>query len=84
MDRRLNSDPLGYLVKECRKMNRTVILRTDPPATRQDIYDAHSDYIAVTADGQKSRHGANPDLWVTCALGPYNFDFMTTVTRIMR
>ena len=22
-----------------------------------------------------------PELWVTCALGPYNFDFMTQVTR---
>ncbi len=76
-----NSDPLGYLVKECRKMNRTVILRTDPHATRQEMYDAHPDYIAVTADGKKRRHWANPELWVTCALGPYNFDFMTKVNR---
>ena len=74
-----NSDTLGYLVKECRKMNMTVILRTDPHATRQDMYDAHPDYIAVTADGKKRRHWANPELWVTCALGPYNFDFMTKV-----
>ncbi len=76
-----NSDPLGYLVKECRKKNRTVILRTDPHATRQDMYDAHPDYIAVTADGKKRRHWANTDLWVTCALGPYNFDFMTKVNQ---
>lgn len=76
-----NSDPLGYLVKECRKMNRNIILRTDPHATRQDMYDAHPDYIAVTADGQKRRHWANPELWVTCALGPYNFDFMTKVNH---
>src|SRR5215204_3884298 len=48
-----NADTLGYLVKECRKMNMTVILRTDPHATRQDMYDAHPDYIAVTADGKK-------------------------------
>src|SRR4051812_309010 len=74
-----NSDPLGYLVKECRKKNRTVILRTDPHATRQDMYDAHPDYIAVTADGKKRRHWANPELWVTCALGPYNFEFMAKV-----
>lgn len=76
-----NSDPLGYLVNECKKMNMTVILRTDPHATRQDMYDAHPDYIAVTADGQKRRHWANPELWVTCALGPYNFDFMTKVNQ---
>jgi len=76
-----NNDFLGYLVTECRKKNRTVILRTDPHATRQDMYDAHPDYIAVTADGKKRRHWANPELWVTCALGPYNFEFMTTVVR---
>ena len=76
-----NTDPLGYLVRECRKKNRTIILRTDPHATRQDMYDAHPDYIAVTADGQKRRHWANPELWVTCALGPYNFDFMTKVNK---
>jgi hypothetical protein len=73
-----NSDLLGYMVKECRKKNRTIILRTDPHATRQDMYDAHPDFIAVTADGKKRRHWANPDLWVTCALGPYNFQFMTS------
>ena len=76
-----NSDLLGYMVKECRKKNRTIILRTDPHGTRQDMYDAHPDYIAVTADGKKRRHWANPDLWVTCALGPYNFQFMTTVIQ---
>jgi hypothetical protein len=76
-----DTDPLGYLVKECKKMNMSIILRTDPHATRQDMYDAHPDYIAVTADGQKRRHWANPELWVTCALGPYNFDFMTKVNQ---
>ena len=34
----------------------SVILRTDLHATRQEMYDAHPDYIAVTADGQKRRH----------------------------
>lgn len=76
-----NTDPLGYLVKECRKMNMSIVLRTDPHATRQDMYDAHPDYISVTADGQKRRHWANPELWVTCAYGPYNFDFMTRVNK---
>jgi hypothetical protein len=76
-----NTDPLGYLVKECRKMNMSVVLRTDPHATRQDMYDAHPDYISVTADGEKRRHWANPELWVTCAYGPYNFEFMTQVHK---
>lgn len=76
-----NTDPLGYLVKECRKMNMSVVLRTDPHATRQEMYDAHPDYISVTADGKKRRHWANPELWVTCAYGPYNLDFMTQVNK---
>ena len=37
---------------------------------------AHPDWISVAADGQPRRHWANPELWVTCALGPYNFEFM--------
>lgn len=74
-------DVLGELVTGCRKMNMSVILRTDPHAARQDLVEAHPDYIHVTADGQKRKHWANPDLWVTCALGPYNFDFMTEVVK---
>jgi hypothetical protein len=74
-----NSDPFGYLVEGCRKMNMSVMARTDPHAARQNVYDAHPDWIAVTANGEKRRHWANPDLWVTCALGPYNFEFMTQV-----
>ena len=33
------------------------------------------------AAGQKRRHWEMPDMWVTCALGPYNFEFMTEVTK---
>src|SRR5205823_10165715 len=39
------------------------------------------DWIAVDAEGRKRRHWATPELWVTCALGPYNFEHMTEVTR---
>lgn len=76
-----NADTLGYLVEGCRKQGMRIMLRTDPHAARQNVHDAHPDWIAVTADGQKRRHWANPDLWVTCALGPYNFEFMTQVNR---
>lgn len=76
-----NADLLGYMMEGCRKQNITVCVRTDPHAARQDVYDAHPDWIAVTADGQKRRHWANPDLWVTCGLGPYNFEFMTQVHK---
>jgi len=76
-----NTDPFGDLVAGCRKLNMVVVARTDPHAVHQDVYDAHPDWIAVEANGQKRRHWASPGLWVTCALGPYNFDFMTQVTR---
>ena len=74
-----NTDPLGYLVNGCRKMNMSILLRTDPHAARQEVYEAHPDWIAVSVDGKKRRHWANPELWVTCALGSFNFDFMTRV-----
>jgi len=74
-----SSDPFGYLVKGCRKMKMSVIARTDPHAARNNVFESHPDWIAVTVEGRKRRHWANPDLWVTCALGPYNFEFMSTV-----
>jgi len=74
-------DSFGELVAGCRKLGMNVVARTDPHAAHQDVYDAHPDWIAVTADGKKRRHWADPTLWVTCGLGPYNFEFMTDVTR---
>jgi hypothetical protein len=75
------ADPFGELLSGCRKMNMVVLARTDPHAVHQDAFDAHPDWIAVEADGRKRRHWAAPELWVTCALGPYNFEFMTEVHK---
>jgi hypothetical protein len=75
------TDPFGELLAGCRKMNMVVLARTDPHAVHQDAYDAHPDWIAVDAEGKKRRHWAAPELWVTCALGPYNFEFMTEVHK---
>lgn len=74
-------DCFGELVAGCRKLGMNVIARTDPHAIHQDAYEAHPEWVAVDAEGHKRRHWADPELWVTCALGPYNFDFMTSVTR---
>jgi hypothetical protein len=76
-----DSDPFGDLVAGCRKLGMVVIARTDPHAVHQDVYDAHPEWIVVDAEGRKRRHWASPEMWVTCALGPYNFQFMTEVTR---
>jgi Hypothetical glycosyl hydrolase 6 len=74
-------DPFGELVAGCRKLNMVVIARTDPHAAHQDICDAHPDWIAVNAEGNKIHHPVMPELYITCALGPYNFEFMTEVTK---
>ena len=68
--------PSVTLVSGCRALGMQVIARTDPHAAREEVRVAHPDWIAVTKDGQPYRHWANPELWVTCALGPYNFEFM--------
>ena len=80
-----NSDAFGDILKGCRNLGMNVVARTDAHAARQEVYDAHPDWIAVDAQGNKRRHPSDPDFWITCALGPYNFDFMTRVhEEIMR
>jgi Hypothetical glycosyl hydrolase 6 len=74
-------DPFGTLAAGCRAMNMQVLARVDPHAVRDEVRVAHPDWISVTAAGEPRRHWANPDLWVTCALGPYNFEFMDRVNR---
>jgi hypothetical protein len=69
------------MVDGCRKQNMVVLARTDPHATYQDVYEAHPDWISVDANGKKRPHPDYPGMWLTCTLGPYNFDFMTDVTR---
>src|SRR6185369_5288343 len=76
-----DSDPFGALVAGCRKLGMGVIARTDPHATYDDAHDAHPEWIAVDAGGRPRRHWASPEMWVTCALGPYNFEFMTDVKK---
>jgi hypothetical protein len=75
------SDPFGDLVTGCRQLGMVVIARTDPHATYDDVQQAHPDWIHITAEGQPRRHWASPEMWVTCGLGPYNFEFMTEVKR---
>ena len=76
-----DSDPFGTLVAGCRKLGMVIVARTDPHATYDDVHDAHPDWIAVDSAGKPRRHWASPEMWVTCALGPYNFEFMTEVKK---
>jgi hypothetical protein len=75
------SDPFGALYRGCRQLGMNVIARVDPHACRQEVREAHSDWISTDAAGQPRRHLAMPELWITCALGPYNFEFMCAVIR---
>jgi hypothetical protein len=72
-------DCFGELLQGCRHLGMNVIARTDSHAVHQDVKDAHPDWIAVDADGHPRRHPSDRDFWIACALGPYNFEFMTAV-----
>ncbi|GAC1504620.1 MAG: family 10 glycosylhydrolase [Steroidobacteraceae bacterium] len=74
-------DIVGELVTGCRKLGMSVLVRTDPHGTYDDVQAAHPDWIAVETSGKPRRHWASPEMWVTCGLGPYNFEFMTAVHR---
>ena len=74
-----NRDTFGDLVKGCQELGMNVVARTDPHAVHQDVYDAHPDWIAVDASGAKRRHWSDRELWVTCAYGPYNFEYMPQI-----
>jgi len=80
-----NHDAFGDLAAGCRAQGMNVVARTDAHACWQKVYDEHPDWIRVDADGNKVRHPSDPRYWQTCALGPYNFEFMTSVhEEIMR
>lgn len=76
-----DTDPFGDLAEGCRKLGMVLLARTDPHAVHDDVFRAHPEWIAVDGDGNPRRHWAMPGAWVTCALGPYNRDFMTGVHR---
>ncbi len=76
-----DADPFGDLVQGCRKLEMVVVARTDPHSILDDAAEAHPEWVAVDARGNKRRHWAAANRWVTCALGPYNFQFMTEVTK---
>lgn len=74
-----NGDAFGDIAKGCRALGMNVVARTDAHACHHDVYEAHPDWLAVDAEGKKRQHPSDPDFWITCALGPYNFEFMTSV-----
>ena len=75
------TDPFGDLAAACRRLGMLVLARVDPHAVYQDACDAHPEWIAVDDKAERRRHWANPEMWVTCGLGPYNFTHMPEILR---
>ncbi len=74
-------DTFGTLYQGCRALGMNVIARIDPHVCRDDVRQVHPDWISTDANGQPRRHHGMPELWITCALGPYHFEFMRGVIR---
>jgi len=55
-----DTDPFGKLVEGCRKKGMVVVARTDPHSIRDDAAQAHPEWVAVYARGNKRRHWAAP------------------------
>ncbi|MDR1046410.1 MAG: beta-galactosidase trimerization domain-containing protein [Treponema sp.] len=75
------NDVFGYLVENCRKLGMAVIVRTDPHAVHDEQKNAHPEWLAVTPEGEYRKHWSKDHAWVTCALGDYNFKFMTEANK---
>lgn len=76
-----DGDAFGQLVKGCRDAGMVIVARVDPHSIRDDAAAAHPEWVSVEAPGTKRRHWAAPERWVTCALGPYNFEYTSDVIR---
>ncbi|MCP5116955.1 MAG: twin-arginine translocation signal domain-containing protein [bacterium] len=74
-------DAFGELYEACRKLGMVVVARTDPHSILDEAFRAHPEWVQITAGGEPRKHWATPGRWVTCALGPYNFEYMTEIHR---
>jgi hypothetical protein len=76
-----STDPFGALVEGARKLGMHVMARVDPHAIHADAAAAHPEWVAINKDGTPREHWAFPGIYVTDALGSYNWDFTTEVIR---
>ncbi len=75
-------DPFGDFARICRDRNIKVIARTDSHTCLADAAAAHPEWLNIDENGKPRRHWEMPETrFVTCAFGPYNFEFMTAVHR---
>ena len=76
-----DTNPFGALVDGARAQNMHIMARVDPHAIHDDAASAHPEWVAVDAYGNPRRHWAYPDVWVTCAYGDYNTEYMPEIVR---
>jgi len=74
-----DQDPFGEMVAGSKRQGLKVLARVDPHAMNQEAFKAHPEWAMTAPDGRPRRHPTAADLYLTCALGPYNFHFMAQV-----
>jgi hypothetical protein len=74
-------DAFGELVRAARDLGMVVWARLDPHAAHEDFYAAHPDWFQRDRDGTVLHHPAMPDMYLTCRLGPYNFEHMPRIVE---
>src|SRR3990172_8005128 len=75
-------DMFGDLANPAREMGITIVASTDAQACLNDAAAAHPEWLNIDEHGKPRRHRSFLDSrTITCAMGAYNFDFMTRVHR---
>jgi len=74
-------DPFGTMVKGCKDLGMRVLGRIDTHAMATDVFQAHPEWAACTADGEPRKHWTAPDLYLTCPYTDYNFKLMPQVLQ---
>jgi hypothetical protein len=72
-------DLIAETIDRARAQGMAVIGRVDPHAVRQELADAHPDWLRRDEEGKPYSHWIMPELFITCAFGPMNWTFMPQI-----
>jgi hypothetical protein len=75
-------DMFGEIVRPAQKMGITIVARTDAQACINEAAAIHPEWVNIDENGNPRKHKSFIDTrTVTCAMGAYNFDYMTSIHR---
>lgn len=74
-------DPFGEMVAGCKALGMRVLARVDPHAMPAEVFQAHPEWAACSADGKPRHHPTASDLYLTCPYTGYTFDLMPKVVQ---